>query len=171
MRRIVTSLLLSLFILSGTGVAFADRHHDRDHDRKEYRHNDRRHDNGHRKENKKEKHGKKWNAPKPTPRHNAMPTPPREHTARHTPPPPPRHDFHANLGPMVRHAGRGARDIDVWQINADTYVMRYRVGRHFYTRYLYPGSGRYGRPSLISVNWSPMTPWIPVPTISLNINI
>lgn len=42
MRRLVTSLILSLFLLSGTGVAFADKHNDRDRDRKEYKHDNRR---------------------------------------------------------------------------------------------------------------------------------
>ena len=184
MRRIVTSLLLSFFLISGTGVAFADRHNDRD--RKEYRHNDRRHDNGKKKghDNKSGKHsgmkpGPANNFGNPGPaKHFGNPGPAKhvrhkapQHQSMRPTPPPPGHNFHANLGPMVHHAGRGARDVQVWQINPTTYIMRYWLGGHYYTRYLYPGSGRYGRPALVSVNWSPMTPWIPVPSISLNINL
>lgn len=72
---------------------------------------------------------------------------------------------------MVHHAARGGRDIDVWMINADTYVVRYRLGGVLYAQYIYPNAGRYGARTRISVNWSPLSPWIPVPSVNFNINI
>ncbi len=49
MRRIITTIILSLFLMSGTGVAFADKHHKHhDKDRYEYRY-DRKHSSKHHK--------------------------------------------------------------------------------------------------------------------------
>ncbi len=87
---------------------------------------------------------------------------------RPTPPPPPPHP---RLNQMVRYATRGCHDVDVWQVDFNTYVVRYRKGNRIFTQYIYPEMGRYGRPSLISVNWQPMAPWTLIPPIQLNINL
>lgn len=81
------------------------------------------------------------------------------------PPPPPR------LPHMVHYATRGCHDVDVWQVNRDTYLVKYRRGRRWYTQYVYPYAGRYGSPTLISVNWQPQSPWTLIPPIQLNINL
>lgn len=123
------------------------------------------------------------NGYKPGPGHNNHPgnnfgpghgqgmRPPRPgHAAayRPTPPPPPPHP---RLNQMVRYATRGCHDVDVWQVDFNTYVVRYRKGNRIFTQYIYPEMGRYGRPSLISVNWQPMAPWTLIPPIQLNINL
>lgn len=81
------------------------------------------------------------------------------------PPMPPR------LKHMVHHATRGCHDVDVWQVNHDTYIVKYRKGRRYYTQYLYPYSERYGNINLISLNWQPLSPWNLIPRIQLNINL
>lgn len=81
------------------------------------------------------------------------------------PPPPP------YLGSMVRQLTRGCNDVAVWQIDPNTFIMRYRRGLRYYTQVLYPYAYRYERPTLISVNWAPMEPWTFIPSINLNINL
>ena len=62
MRHIVTTLIFSLFLSLGTGVAFADRHNDRGHDRerKEQRfhgnHKDKKKDKGRHKDRHDKSH-------------------------------------------------------------------------------------------------------------------
>lgn len=192
MRPIVTSLILSLFLSIGTNVAFADRHRDhRDRDRQEQRDRnhrsdrhygnsvarpgdrgekrhkdkyiDRRHDN--------RKHDKRYRPvngyrPAPPPQHyRPVPPPPPRRYGPVPPPPPPR------LAPMVRYATIGCRDVDVWQIDYDTYIVRYRRGNRFYTQRIYPYRDVYGPRNTISVNWTPSDPWVAVPSIHLNINL
>lgn len=208
MRRLVTSLILSLFLLSGTGVAFADKHNDRD--RKEYKHDNRRpgygqgnhkrpgsgkddkkrpgfgHDdkkrpgfgqgnnrpghnhggNSHKRPGYGQNDRYHHNRPASRPHHYAPAPPPPHH---HYGPAP--HPIHHNLAGMVRHATRGCHDVAVWQVDYDTYVVRYRKGNRFYTQYIYPYAGRYGSRNRISVNWSPMSPWTFIPNIQLNINL
>ena len=191
MRKIMTCILLSLFISVGTGEVFASVSNDRGGDRKEQRDKGKNHDKGNkhhnrRPGNKKDKHNKKdkdfrpgrgghslpapgHNAVRPAPGHRPAPAP--VHRPPHRPhhyvpaPPPP------GLGPMVSHATRGCRDVAVWQVDHDTYVVKYRRGKKYYTQYLYPYAGRYGDRSLISVNWQPLSPWTLIPPIQLNINL
>ncbi|MDE6335486.1 MAG: hypothetical protein K2L34_02840 [Muribaculaceae bacterium] len=81
------------------------------------------------------------------------------------PPPPPR------LPHMVNYATRGCQDVAVWQVDPETFLVRYRRGGRWYTRYVYPYAERYGAPTLISVNWQPSAPWTLIPPIQLNINL
>lgn len=81
------------------------------------------------------------------------------------PPPPPR------LPHMVNYATRGCHDVAVWQVDAVTFLVKYRRGGRWYTRYVYPYAEEYGAPTLISVNWQPMSPWTLIPPIQLNINL
>ena len=52
---------------------------------------------------------------------------------------------------MVAYAARGGRDVKVWRVSDDTYVVKYlcRGGRH-YTQRLYPYSGRYGSRGVVN---------------------
>lgn len=166
MKRFTISLLLSIFLIGGSGAAFADRHHDNDKGRYEHRdkgHNHKKNDKKDHKPSKKDKHhfdkkrpgrpgyfGKP--SPGPVPRPNA---------------------FHINhdrrFHDMVKHAAYGGSDVRVWQINADTYIVKYRKGRKWYTRRFYPNSGRYDAPGLININWNPMSSWTLLPSININI--
>lgn len=141
MRRITITLILSLFLAMGSGVAYADRHND-NHHRYEQREKGRK--NHHR--DFRPRHGNK--------RHYAP-----------VPLPPP------HLCKMVRYATRGSRDVAVWQISPDTYIVKYRKGNRYYTRRLYPYSNRYGTPNHISVNWVPKSPWTFIPSINVNIDL
>lgn len=204
MRRIFSYLILSLFLLSGTGVMMANRHNDRSH--KEYtgnRHNSGKHTGNNNRpgnnvkpggnkhhDDKNVRPGNNGNRPgkgdsyarpggdkhkghnnnhgRPgyqKPHHK--PGHPRPHV-KPTPPPPP---HYVNLGRMVRYATRGAHDIDVWQIDYNTYMVRYRIGNVYYTRKLYPQRNAYGVINKITYDWMPQAPWIEVPLIQLNINI
>lgn len=118
---------------------------------------------------------------KPKPNHAAMPPgrPVNNYRPVPTPPPPPPAPPHYAPAPpppprlayMVRHATRGCHDVNVWQVDPETFVVRYKHGNRFYTRYLYPYSNIYGAPSLITVNWQPRSPWTFIPPIQLNINL
>ena len=70
---------------------------------------------------------------------------------RPTPPPPPHHRpammppghrYPDRLGHMVSRAARGARNVSVWQVDNNTYVVRYFKKGRYYTRYLYPYATR-----------------------------
>lgn len=218
MRRIVTSMILSFILLSGSGVAFAQHGHDRggrdrqeqrDRGRRDHRDRDRNHHKGmnHSKprpggdKNYKDKHHHN----KPGHGHNGgygRPVRPggvpayghgRPHgnghysgkhhgrpiRYRHRPtPPPPRHHYHhgpmhppVNLGHMVAYLTRGCSDVAVWQIDYDTYIVKYRRGNRLYTQHFYPYYDEYASPSRISVGWRPSSPWNLIPSINLNINI
>lgn len=205
MKKIITCMFLSLFLMVGSVEVFADNHGDRGKDRKEQRDNRRggrneNRDNG--KNNRRgapnNSHGNKGNDKKekdyrPGKQHNdlrpgkghSMPAPghgmgrPAPAPVRHhTPPPPPRPRHYAPAPPppprlshMVRYATRGCRDVAVWQIDYDTYIVKYRRGNRYYTQYLYPYADRYGDRSLITVNWEPLSPWTLIPPIQLNINL
>lgn len=94
-----------------------------------------------------------------------MPPPPPPRHYGPVPPPPPR------LAHMVRHATRGCHDVRVWQIDADTYIVKYRRGHRWYTQRIYPYDEIYGSPGTISVNWMPESPWNLIPSVHLNINL
>lgn len=181
MRRIFTLLLLSLFLSVGSVEVFADRH-DKGGPRQEQKYNrkdNRNHGKNHNKGNKgkfdKNKPGKGHDmrpgvshGPKHNMGHNPDMGPgPRQIHHRPTPPPP----APPRLPHMVNYMTRGCHDVNVWQIDDDTYIVKYRKGNRFYTRRFYPYANRYDSPSLISVNWQPMSPWTLIPPIQLNINL
>lgn len=171
MRRMMTYLILSLFIAVGSVETFADRHDSRGKDRE--RHEQRDKASKKRKDYKKGKdnrkgHGDGWSLPAsgkkaPMPR-NYAPSP-HHYQNHHTSPPPP------CLGHMVRYATNGCNDVAVWQVDPYTYIVKYRKGRRYYTRMLYPYADRYGEPNTISINWQPLSPWNLIPSINLNINL
>lgn len=192
MRRLIITSLLTLFLISGTGYSYADHHrggHDKDH--KEHRYERKGHDKKRdkdrdkwRKEQEKKwkKDQKKWKKEqeKRWKKHG------RPNMGRPLPPPPPpayrpRHYNHAyhyphysvhdNLGYMISRIARGGRDVNVWQVDEGTYVVRFRKGNRMYAQYLYPYEGRYGKRSTITVDWSPLSPWTLIPGIHLNINL
>lgn len=185
MRRTFILLLTSLFLSVGTVEAFADRHDNggprqeqRDHGRK---HSDKRKGNDKKgKPGKKEKHngGKHHDKKSPKQRYGKPGISPAHHAAppKHgrpgghigTPPPPP---MPPKLSPMVSRLTRGCHDVNVWQIDHDTYIVKYRKGNRHYTRRIYPYADRYDNASLISVNWQPLSPWTLIPPIQLNINL
>lgn len=72
---------------------------------------------------------------------------------------------------MVRHIDRGAKDVSVWQVDYNTYVVRYRKGHKWYKRLFNPYTGHYSSPALINVNWQIPGSWIQIPPIQININI
>ncbi len=182
MRRLLVTSLLSLFLLSGTGFAYADHHRGDRHvkGRKEQRFDKKRPG-----DKKDEWHHKNFGEKRPDrPHGNARhishrpPKHPKHpgHPAFH-----PRHYNHAyhypsytvhdNLGYMVSRITRGGRDVNVWQVDPYTYVVRFRKGNHLYAQYLYPYEERYGRCNTISINWSPLSPWALIQSLHLNINL
>lgn len=68
------------------------------------------------------------------------------------------------LREMVGRATYGARDVNVWQIDRYTYIVRFHRGGRWYTQKIYPYGGRYGELYEINSRWTPEKPWI-------NINI
>lgn len=185
MRRLIVSTLLSLFLISGTGFAFADNHRGGGHDKghKEQKFDKKRHDgkkdhgnkgfgNKHNKNVPDRKPGKPGNIGHKSPMPPAPPAPPafrpkHYNHAYHYP----HYSVHDNLGYMISQIARGGRDINVWQVDPGTYVVRFRKGNHLFAQYLYPYEGRYGKRNTISVNWSPLSPWTLIPSIHLNINL
>ncbi len=182
MRRLLVTSLLSLFLLSGTGFAYADHHRGDRHDkgRKEQRFDKKRpgdkKDEWHHKsfgERRPDRpHGNARHISHRPPKHPKHP----EHPAFH-----PRHYNHAyhypsytvhdNLGYMVSRITREGRDVNIWQVDPYTYVVRFRKGNHLYAQYLYPYEERYGRCNTISINWTPLSPRALIPSLHLNINL
>ncbi len=209
MRRKFTYLLLSVFLLVGSGQAMADRNNNGGKARQEQgnnhrpgnRGNNNRGNSGNKNHNggnkyhfvndKKHHNDKHYGKPGHNSHpgnhgnshkghhHHGAPVPPPPHmpvmrpgtgAAFHPgpampPPPPPR------LPHMVNYATRGCQDVAVWQVDPETFLVRYRRGGRWYTRYVYPYAERYGAPTLISVNWQPSAPWTLIPPIQLNINL
>lgn len=143
MRRTFILLLVSLFLSVGSAEAFADNH-DKDSPRHEQR------------DNRGKKHKDK-KAPKD-----------KKHVG--TPPPPPA-SMPPRFSPMLSKITKGCHDVNVWQIDHDTYIVKYRKGNRHYTRRFYPYADRYGKASLINVNWQPLSLWTLIPPIQLNINL
>ncbi len=161
MRRIITSLILSLFILSGTGVAFADKHKHHDRDRYEYRHDRRpsyKHHKHHDDDDDYYKHMKK--ARKAEKKYWKER---RKMESKYY------RDYDHALRKMVAHAARGGRDVRVWRISDDTYLVKYYRGGRYYTQRLYPYSGRYGSRGIVNVNWNPLSSWTLLPSINISI--
>lgn len=180
MRRLAVISFLSLFLISGTGYAFADNHRGGGHDkgRKEQKF-DKKRSNG-KKDRGLEKNNFKGhdnNRPGGHPGNAGHIS-----FGRPTPPPPapkhynhashyPNYSIHDNLAYMVNRIVSGGRDVNVWQVDPYTYVVRFSKGNRMYAQYLYPYEGRYGKRNTISVNWSPLSPWTLIPSIHLNINL
>lgn len=71
---------------------------------------------------------------------------------------------------MVKHTTRGCKDVNVFRVNRDTYVVRYRKGHKIYARYLYPFDNRYGAKNVVTMNWIPQVPDVEIPPIQINLN-
>lgn len=82
---------------------------------------------------------------------------------------PPGHCYPDRLGRMVNHATRGCRNVSVWQVDNDTFVVRYLKGGRYYTRYIYPYANRYGAVQLLTPGWQPFSSWLTVPSIQVNL--
>ena len=171
MRYTLIGILMALFISTGTVNVYADRH-DKESPRHEQRFGkDKKKDKDkpHRKKDKKH-NGKNnsYNKPgSPSPTHIAPPPSSSHRPGTPTPPPPPPE----RLPYMVRHATKGCSDVNVWQIDHDTYIVKYRKGRKYYTREIYPYREKYGKATLINVNWQPHSPWVLIPPMQININL
>lgn len=172
MRPLVITLLLSLFIVSGNSSAYADHRNNGHRDNhKEYS----RPGNGNKYDKNREKQMKQrqkeeekyWKAQQKREKQyynhhtNHMPAPPRHPASSPY--------FDRQLHDMVCYAARGGRDVNVWRISHDTYIVKYYKGGRYYTQRLYPYTGRYGRRSQININWSPESPWTLLPSININI--
>ncbi len=186
MKRGFAYLLLSLFILGVSTPSFADHRDKQRHEQRVDRPGKNK-SKGHKKPKKNNHRPDKHHKPEVKPNHPqtpvgrpGVPVPPPAHkpapvmrpgqgSGLHAgpamPPPPPR------LPNMVRYATRGCHDVAVWQVSPDTYLVKYRRGRRWYTQYVYPYAERYGSPTLISVNWQPQSLWTLIPPIQLNINL
>ncbi len=160
MRRIITSLILSLFILSGTGIAFADKHKHHDRDRYEYSH-DRRHSYKHYKYDDDDDYYKHMKKARKAEKKYWKERRKMEHRYYR--------DYDHQLRKMVAYAARGGRDVRVWRISDDTYLVKYYRGGRYYTQRLYPYSGRYGSRGIVNVNWNPLSSWTLLPSINISI--
>lgn len=79
------------------------------------------------------------------------------------------HDRQRDFWEMVRYVSRGGRDVRVWQISDDAYIVRYLLGGRYYTQRIYPYSGRYGGRSVININWTPSASWLFIPEINIHL--
>ena len=189
MKKFTLSLLLSILLAGGySGAAFADKHHNNGRDHQEHRDNrfDKR-NNKHNKNHDKGNHNKWKDSHKNhgnnhwDKKHglNHGPNHPNHPGMRPTPPPPPRpvsgshHGYNIERDPrfhkMIAHAINGGTDYRVWRVSHDTYIVKYRKGRRWYTRRFYPYADRYDAPGLININWNPMSAWTLLPSININI--
>ncbi len=184
MKKLTSILLLSCFALSSAFPMFADKK-DKHHENHRYEYQDKHqpgkgHNNP--KVNPKDKnhhydHGYTYYGPKPSKyekdRAKAYNKYIKEQQKRekqyrkmmkHY-----HRDYTRNFWNMVRYASRGGRDVSVWQVSDDTYMVRYFLNGRWYTQYIYPYAGRYGNRSLISINWTPNSMWLPIPSININL--
>lgn len=183
MRRSIVMMLLSLFLLSGSGYAYADNHRGgQDKGRKEQKYDRRPTGNKDKGANKKveknrpeRKPGNVGNVHNPQPQRPVAPAPPKApgHAPRHYNHAYhyPNYSVHDNLGYMVSRVTRGGSDVNVWQVDPNTYVVKFRRGPRMYAQYLYPYEGRYGACNAISLDWAPLSPWSLIPSVHLNINL
>ncbi len=154
MKRIIILIIIA-FSLAGTGEVFADHHKN---NRGHLEHTDRNRDH-HRNDRPHRQHATKDHKKK----HNNFVNRPGQNIRKN------HHSPNRELEKMIRYATRGSRDVKVWRINSDTFIVRYyRNGRH-YIQKLYPYSGRYGAPGVINIHWSPESFWTPIPSININI--
>lgn len=167
MRRILTFAFISLFLISFTLPAFADKDK---HHRERVEHRGFSHSSGKHKEkdkhykNERQKGHKDKDRKRSDYRHHEPPRPVTHHKAH-------RPHYSKQLERMVRYACRGGRDINVWEISPGIYMVKYFLNGHYYTQRLYPGSGRYGARGMINVNWAPSPGWSLLPSIYINIPI
>lgn len=171
MRRLISTLLLSLFLVSGN-IVFADRHDRKGHDkgRIEHRidrnkHHDKKNDRDHNKRH--DNHGRFDGHDRYSPKHNYREP---KHNIRpqvryHRPAP------DRELRRMVAYAARGGRDVRVWRIDEDTFIVKYLLGGRYYTQRLYPFSGRYGSRGVVNINWNPLSSWTLLPSINISLPI
>lgn len=192
MKKFFTFLALSLMMTAVTVPANASADHGRD--RTEYRGNNHR-GNGDRNRHDKNKHDKgkydkdrhdkdKHNKDKHDKgkyhkdRYGNKRVDYRPVTVKHHAPVPPGrfkyrnkwHNYPDNLARMARHAAGNGKIVNVWMVNPETYLVQYRHGNRYYTRYFYPYANSYSSPAAITVNWNPMASWLAVPPIQFNIN-
>lgn len=167
MRSKVYLLLLSLFLgIGSVEVMAAGPNNHRGQQNYEQGHRDNGFGNKNKKkhkENKKDKH--KYDDRRHNPRHDFHPGPmPGMHPGP-APALPPR------LMEMVKHTTRGCKDVNVFRVNRDTYVVRYRKGHKIYARYLYPFDNRYGAKNVVTMNWIPQVPYVEIPPIQINLSL
>ena len=185
MKNLTTILLLSCFILSSASPVFADRkdklsdknRHEYGDNRKPDRHHNDPKYNDHKKDKHHYDHGFTYYGQKPSKhkhdrakaykkyikeqqKHEKQYRKMLKHYHR---------DYTNNFWNMVHNATRGGRDISVWQVSDDTYMLRYFLNGRWYSQYIYPYAGRYGNRSLISINWTPNNMWLPIPSININL--
>lgn len=196
MRNLVITLGLALLMSFGGTMSYADNGH-RGQARQEQHKggNKRSHGNNHSngtKPGSKGPQGNKHNVAKPNggsnhnkghkhvtsaprpgaPAHRTTPPPPPRKSRHHAPRPP--HHYPPRLASMVGYATRGCSNVDVWQVDPNTFVVRYFRNGRYYTQYLYPYANRYGNIELLGGGWSPLSGWISIPLGSLgslNINL
>lgn len=198
MKRILLPILL-LAAVAAAPLEISAKHDERP--RREHvgyrgKDKDRKHDKDHKKDYKKDRKkdrydGRQGNSvPRPGYGNNRRPP-------QHRNPPRP-HRYHPGIGDMVRHASKGGRNVVVWQVGPDTYMVRYFKGGHYYMRELYASSGRYGAPfrvvrdgpgrwhrhgnrrhyyreegsSLrVFLNGTAQNPWTLIPSVELNLSL
>lgn len=170
MRKIITYLLLALcFVAYSTPVlADKDKHHrDRIEHGKFSRVSKKRHDKHHDRDKdfkyKHKKHKDRYDDDRYYRHHKPKHYKHKDHYKHHS-----KH-YSKKLKKMIKYACRGGRDIDVWEISPDVYVVRYYLNGHYYSQRLYPGSGRYGARGIVNVNWAPSPGWSLLPSININI--
>ncbi|MCM1370000.1 MAG: hypothetical protein NC204_06455 [Candidatus Amulumruptor caecigallinarius] len=177
MKKFLLSLMLvSVVMCFGFDTAFADNHHRGNNERnesREYRESSNR--SRHERHSRHDRHDKRKHDRHDKRKHDH---PKHKMQRMHHPAPRlPRYSYdsyysqpayHNNLNAMLVRALRGCDDYDVWRVDYDTYVVRYRKGNRYYTRYVYPETGRYGTPALVTLQWAPMSSWSP---IQIHINL
>lgn len=178
MKKFTLTLLLSILLVSGSsGIAYADKHHNNGWNNKEHRDNrfdknNKKHDKNHNKNNSHKNHGNNpWNnkGPHNNPSWRPTPPPPPHHA------PAPHHGYAIERDPkfhkMIAKAAYGGTDVKVWRVSYDTYIVKYRKGRKWYTRRFYPYANRYDAPGVININWNPLSAWTLLPSVNINIPI
>lgn len=169
MKRIFSILIIGLFLISGSGTAFADHHHYKfGRSISEYRHSKHHDDDDddYKKHYKKHREKEKKYYKKLREREKKYYKKVYGHKHKHH-----GYDHDKQLRKMIRYAARGGRDVHVWRVSDDTYVVKYYRGGHYYTQRLYPYTGRYGSRGIINVNWSPESYWTLLPSININIPV
>lgn len=164
MRRIATILILSLAFLSGTGIAMADKHNNHHGNNKGSQHSSqyygpREHEmHGNRQDKRYDKDFKQFRKDEKKYWKERAKMDKRYH-----------HDIDRQLRSMVAYSTRGAKDVRVWQINGDTFIVRYFKGGRYYVQRIYPYTNRYGAASVVNLNWNPLSSWTLLPSLSINI--
>ncbi len=167
MRRLITTALLSLFLVSGN-IMLADNHNNHRNNGNARTENRNSRDNNRDRKNTvwKVKGGKSNNHGNGNVRHNpGYDKRPVVNVNR-----PPKHPEN-QLRQMVAHVAPGAGDVMLWQIDPETYIVKYLLGGKYYTQRLYPYSGRYGSRGVVNINWNPLSSWTLLPSINITLPI